>query len=109
MPNNSEAGTPSPPPACALCRGACCESIVLDPAVFTLDGARWITYHGTSRADGTIELPCACDKLQRGLCSIHPTRPRNCVEFQVGGSECRSAIRSRRPAQQDAIEKLLGD
>ena len=87
--------------ACQICRGACCESIVLRlPAT---DAGTWLGLHGVSVAERQVEIPAPCRKLSAcGACSIHATRPDHCRTYVVGGADCRATVARRRPA--DAVE-----
>jgi hypothetical protein len=89
-------------PACQICRGACCESIVT-PRPPGPDG-EWLAHHGTPLPDGRIELPLRCGKLSPcGTCTIHATRPQTCIVYEVGSPACRATVARRRPAQADEI------
>ena len=84
-------------PACALCRGACCESIVSRPP--TADVGRWLGLRGQPLADGRIEIAVPCAALSgAGTCGIHATRPDVCRAYVVGGPDCRLTILRRRQA-----------
>lgn len=80
-------------PACSLCRGACCESLVVD-LPDTPEG-RFLGYHGTHIGPRRIELPTPCVH-HCGECRIHATRPQPCRDYAVGGPECLATIRRRR-------------
>ena len=94
-------------PACQLCRGACCESIVL-PALPPGDEGRWLGYHGRPLEGGAYEIPVPCTRLDScGSCMIHASRPSVCRTYQVGGPACRATIARRRSTQAEAITALL--
>lgn len=94
-------------PACELCRGACCESIVLK-APPAGDPGRWLAYHADSLPDGSLEIQSRCTRLSGcGACMIHASRPAQCREFPVGGPDCRATVARRRPAQAAAILALM--
>ena len=81
---------------CQICRGACCESIVLRlPAT---DAGAWLGLHGVSIGEHQVEIPAPCRKLSVcGSCSIHATRPDHCRTYVVGGADCRATVARRRP------------
>lgn len=87
--------------SCEICRGACCESIVVNlPAT---DEGAWLGLHGESIGGQRVEIAAPCRKLTAcGSCSIHASRPDHCRAYVVGGADCRETVRRRRPA--DAAE-----
>ena len=92
-------------PACQLCRGACCSSIVLpiDVTVVPREVAVMLTLRGSQEADG-FRLDAPCRHLSRkGLCKIHPDKPQVCRDYPVGGEGCRAAVRANRPLIADRI------
>lgn len=95
-------------PACALCRGACCEFFALPVRGlgWPEDVTRWLELHGQTVATA-VEFNCACTKLVDGKCSIYASRPHLCSEYEVGGDHCRYTVETRRAAQADAILKLM--
>jgi len=95
-------------PACELCRGACCEAIVLPVKVQDPDIQRWIEYHGQP-TDRGIYFECKCSKLKDGKCSIYEDRPKVCRVFEVGSAGCLTAIKRRRPEQETEIRRLIED
>lgn len=95
-------------PACALCRGACCEGIVLPSAPYgEADANRWLCMHGTPEDAEWLYVPAPCRHLKEGRCSIYEDRPRVCSDFIVGGKLCHRAIKRNRPNQEVAILRLL--
>lgn len=74
---------------------------VLPPHV--RDG-QWYKLHGIQRPEGTY-LRCECSKLKDGLCTIHATKPRTCVEYKPGGPDCRRVVKLMRPGIATEIEK----
>lgn len=83
-------------PACAVCKGACCETMLLDlRKVMSPDVLRWFELHGEQESNGT-RLNCACSKLKNGKCSIWDDRPQVCKMYEVGSQACRNAVRTRR-------------
>lgn len=97
------------PPACQLCRGACCESIVLNMPVRDAPAeAVWLGLHGTVLPDGRLELRTPCSRLDGcGRCTIHDIRPSLCRNFEVGGADCRATIARRRPERALQIHAAL--
>lgn len=94
-------------PACALCRGACCESLVLHDLP-PGEPSRFLALHGEVLPDGSLELPVPCTQLMKcGECSIHPHRPQPCRDYAVGSIACRATVLRRRPAQSAQILALL--
>lgn len=87
--------------ACQICRGACCESIVVP--IPSDDGGIWLRYHATQIGPGLFELATPCKKLCEGRCTIHDTRPMNCRTYEVGGVDCRSTVLRRRHDQHKEI------
>jgi hypothetical protein len=98
-------------PACALCRGACCEFVRLDLSMLAVgqDAARWATYHGTFNcADQSIEINARCSKLTpEGLCGCQSTKPKMCLDAEVGGPACVHAIGRNRPELRTRLMLLL--
>lgn len=92
-------------PACNLCRGACCESVII--AVPDPSDQQWLDLHGTPTEAGTM-LRCRCSKLRPdGLCGIYETRPKTCRVFEPGCVGCRLAIRELRPWLEAELTALL--
>jgi len=96
--------------ACELCKGACCESILLridtSPIETEFYDARGSVFqmHGFQYA----ELPARCPYLSKaGKCMTYAQRPVACSRFAVGSTMCVTAIQRRRPDQADAIMALL--
>lgn len=88
-------------PACALCRGGCCETVVIPivPEEMNTDEVVWIGMRGKV-VDDSVFLRCACANLTpSGTCGIYPTRPQVCRNFTVGGAECVTTVRLFRRAQ----------
>ena len=103
--------TPEAPihPACALCKGACCEVFALQRKNLAApaDIIAWFGFHGTEHPVLGFVYACACSKLRDGLCSIHATKPINCVEMKVGGEECRSIVALRRKEREKEIVEAM--
>lgn len=89
-------------PACQICRGACCESLVFE--LPDSDLGRWLGVHGKPIGPAQVELPAPCTKLGTcGSCTIHETRPDHCRTYEVGGIDCRATVLRRRPEQAPEI------
>ena len=87
--------------ACELCRGACCETMVIPirREEMSNDEAVWIGMRGKV-IDDSVVLRCACSNLaEDGSCGIYATRPQVCRTYEVGGPECRTTVRLFRRAQ----------
>lgn len=92
-------------PACALCKGACCEFISLPPEALS----SWLVLHGNAQKTRPgINLNVKCKALKGGLCSIYNRRPEQCIHFEVGGPGCLEAIAYRRHYKRKEILALLG-
>ena len=96
--------------ACKLCKGACCESIMLridtSPIETEFYDARGSVFqlHGFQYA----ELPARCPYLSKaGKCMTYSQRPVACSRFVVGSTMCIAAIERRRPDQAEAIKALI--
>lgn len=95
-------------PACDICRGACCEGMVLCPQNYGYrgDSLDWWRYHGIETKRG-IYLNCRCRHLAGGKCAIYDTRPQCCRDFSPGATGCLDAIHRVRPQQAQAILAVL--
>jgi len=92
--------------ACDVCKGACCESIVLGVRYEDKDAQRWLSYHGEVRENG-VRFECRCSKLRHGKCTIYDSRPEVCRVFEVGSPACLEAIEHRRKFKSAQILKLI--
>jgi Fe-S-cluster containining protein len=95
---------------CDVCRGACCEEVILPRVMFlapTEDIRRWWEYRGelvSHELIEGIELPEAgirlelpCTKLEDGgRCSIYEDRPDVCRDYAPGGRHCLETVARRR-------------
>ena len=96
--------------ACELCKGACCESILLP-----IDSSPMTTEFYSARGSvfqianlNFAEIPSRCPHLSgSGKCKSYASRPVACSTFPVGSPMCLVAIERRRPDQADAIKALL--
>lgn len=94
---------------CAICRGACCESITLHIQMATDDLQRFlelrtkpVLLHGAVQRN--FDVPCSALTTE-GRCGIYPRRPHVCVAFVPGGPECLATVRARRtPEAYEAIK-----
>jgi Fe-S-cluster containining protein len=80
--------------ACEICKGACCESIIVKAPEG--DEGRWLTLHGQALGFGRVQLETPCAKLCGGKCSIWKDRPLLCQAYPVGGDNCRETVKRRR-------------
>ena len=88
---------------CAVCRGACCESITLSVTMPTDDLMRFVELRTKpTTQNGQImrnfEVPCSA--LIEGRCGIYPNRPQVCRDFAPGGPGCLATVRARRTREQ---------
>ena len=96
--------------ACELCKGACCESILLpidaSPTTTEFYSARGDVFQIVGRT--YAELPARCPYLSKaGKCMTYSQRPVACSRFAADSTMCVTAIQRRRPDQADAIMALL--
>jgi Fe-S-cluster containining protein len=95
----------SPTNPCAICKGACCESLVF-PAPELGDQREFLQARGVEfPISGHIEVESACKHLTScGSCGIHAERPKVCRDYKVGGLMCLITINRRRtPGQVQEI------
>ena len=95
--------------ACKLCKGACCESVMLpidrNPMTAEFYRARGKVFyiHGQPYA----EVASRCPSLSgTGKCKCYTSRPVACIRFVVGSTMCQAAVERRRPNQAEAIKAL---
>jgi hypothetical protein len=86
---------------CIVCKGACCEEIVLTSAIIGADfpkvAVEFLEARGIPTGNGCYAISARCPKLtDDGLCSIHEDKPLACALEPVGGEACYSAVRRRR-------------
>jgi len=98
-------------PACALCKGACCESFAIPERPFN-DGEGdtndWIQAHADIVVHGMILVQRPCKHLANGLCSIYPDRFTCCKEQAIGSVGCLLSIQCWRLGEEaDAILALI--
>jgi len=96
--------------ACKLCRGACCESLLVPIGDDKISKDFWATRGRVFEMyDHTyVELENKCGKLTPcGSCGIYPDRPEACIIYQVGSQACLQTIKTRRADQAEAIIQLI--
>lgn len=94
---------------CALCRGACCESLTvgLDTTALAADERRWVELHAVGIEGPAVTFAARCTMLTAaGRCAIYDERPDICQDFAVGGAGCLATVRLRRtPAEYQHIRE----
>jgi Fe-S-cluster containining protein len=96
--------------ACKLCRGACCESLLVPIEYDKVSKDFWDTRGRTfvMHNQGFVELENRCKHLEGcGSCGIYPNRPKACIIYKVGSHACIQTIKSRRADQAEAIIRLI--
>lgn len=95
---------------CELCKGACCETFVLQPRQWgwSDETTKWIELRGVVETNG-VRIYSPCKNLICGVCSDYENRPEVCKVYEVGSESCRNAIKIRRPFKdvQEALYKLI--
>ena len=93
---------------CDVCKGACCETLVLpvELGLMSNQDRRFFRLRGDFEPGG-LRVDAACRQLVDGRCGVYETRPEACRTYEVGSSACRAAVRARRPEIADAIEGLM--
>lgn len=100
-------------PACAQCKGACCETLVVPIESFaspdSFDTLRWASLRGTVK-NRRLRVEARCSALSEcGACTIHATRPQPCRDYAVGSPGCLDAVRTRRTGNdRAAILEAIG-
>lgn len=97
---------------CEKCGGACCEAVTLDitPFAQSSDFIRFIEFRSVPQVrqvDGkpTVNMrmfEARCLMLKEGRCQVYDQRPKMCVSFEPGGSNCVSTVMARRTSEQAA-------
>jgi hypothetical protein len=90
---------------CVVCRGACCEEMVITSAQVGADFpqviVQFLEARGTYAGGNCYAIKARCPKLNRkGLCSIHDDKPLACALDPVGGAACLDAVLRRRTPEQ---------
>lgn len=80
---------------CQQCRGACCE--VLRVETPTKHHQDWLGGRTVAAGSGFVLVPCVCAHLTDGRCGIEATKPTFCATMEVGGADCKTAVRLLRP------------
>ena len=97
--------------ACKVCRGACCESVIIPISPDPVHLAYWNARGTLGKIGETncVELVHRCPKLlSSGKCKIYNDRPSACSDhFPVGNAFCRLAIQTRRAKDASRILALL--
>ncbi len=98
-------------PDCMVCRGACCETIVMPGPLAAFFDPEWRRVRGRELPpfeQPSWEIHRSCPELTpEGLCGIHETKPRVCREYEPGSQACLSAIERRRTREQ--AREILGE
>lgn len=91
--------TPDSP--CAICRGACCESLLFPHYGTESPQDEFLWARGRLVGDGKfVELESRCKYLGAcGTCGIHAVRPKVCRDYAVGSHLCLTTIAARRPGE----------
>ena len=95
--------------SCDLCRGACCEFVVIE-RLLQLDH-QWWAYHSSGiLSNGDVGIEARCHHLtEEGRCRVYEKRPLSCQEISIGDPDCIEAIRFRRkPLEAERIIAALG-
>ena len=93
---------------CEICKGACCEYMLINVDHLNKDNQDWFLKHGkrytgvASRLDETtVEIDKRCHELTMGgKCRNYGLRPEICKKFQPGNPLCIEAIRRQRDPDQ---------
>ena len=99
-------------PACEVCRGACCESLLV-PVMRDKDSRDFFATRGSvftvlGQPFDTLELPTPCRHLDAcGKCGVYESRPQPCRTYEVGSKECRLTVKRRRTEKADMILALI--
>ena len=100
---------------CFVCRGACCESIVIDFGAALSDyGKEYFAIRcEVERLENNhvgYRIRNRCPKLLNGLCSIHETKPQHCKEGKIGAMFCLNAImKYRSKKEQNKIIEAIDE
>lgn len=94
---------------CDLCRGACCETLVLpvELGLMSQQDKRFFRLRGDFEPGGLrVDAPCR-QLTDEGRCGIYQSRPDACRTYEVGSPACRAAVRARRGDLAPVIEGLM--
>ena len=90
----------NPDSPCAICKGACCESLLFPYGLETNDDELEFLKARGRIIGPFIEVETRCPHLAScGSCGIYATRPRVCREYAIGSHLCLSTIAARRPGE----------
>jgi Fe-S-cluster containining protein len=96
--------------ACKLCKGACCESLLIpidrNPMVTEFYDVRSVTLEIKGQPFAKIESRCPLLK-ECGRCRIYASRPVACIRYEVGSPMCLATVERRRIDQAEAIKALM--
>jgi Fe-S-cluster containining protein len=92
--------------ACELCKGACCETFILELKLVNSDFYTWLAYHGKATESGVM-FDAPCKHLTDGRCGIYEDRPNICRVYVVGNEHCLRAIEERRYGLRHQIRDLI--
>lgn len=110
--------TPKNEGPCSVCKGACCEYMVLNVDHLRPDVQKWFEYHGEEYAGVASRLDTKnmiidqqCLQLtMNGKCGIYKSRPEICKALKPGSKMCVEAIeRQRDPEQAKLIMEAIND
>lgn len=95
---------------CEVCKGACCEEVVLELEPRTNVDQEWfgvrfpLAVHKADRIELRFESRCP-QLTECGRCAIHFTsKPVACVLYEAGGADCLEVVGLRRtPVEYQAI------
>jgi len=81
---------------CAICQGACCESLVFPSSSYKPE-KEFLRYRGRELENGMFEVESRCPKLKKcGSCGVYEIRPEVCKDYKVGGQNCIDTVMRRR-------------
>jgi hypothetical protein len=92
--------------ACELCRGACCESVLV-PVPIDPVACEFVRARGKQIDPNTIEWEQVCPSLRDGKCDRYRTRPVACQLYKAGGRVCRETVRRRRANWREILSLLV--
>lgn len=98
-------------PACELCLGACCETMIVPLNVGMLSNQDRAYFRVRGRIEGSsLRIQSRCSVLKDdGRCGEYEHRPEACRVYVVGGDACVAAVRAQRCLPDaDAILGLMG-
>jgi Fe-S-cluster containining protein len=89
---------------CLMCKGACCEYMVLDVTHMSASGIEWAILHGREYTGFAydpkktiVEIDQQCRWLTMGgKCRNYEERPQVCRAFKPGNPLCIEAVKRQR-------------